>query len=75
VLRWHLEHGLSVIPKSVKAERISENIDIFDFTRTAGEVAAIDALDTGVRGGPDPQIVDTKLFTISVEEHYAQPTR
>ena len=42
---------------------------------TAGEIAAVDALDTGVRGGPDPQIVNTKLFTISVEEHYAQPTR
>jgi diketogulonate reductase-like aldo/keto reductase len=75
VLRWHIEHGLSVIPKSVRPERISENIDIFDFTLTAGEIAAVDALDTGVRGGPDPQIVDTKLFTISVEEHYAQPTR
>jgi diketogulonate reductase-like aldo/keto reductase len=75
VLRWHIEHGLSVIPKSVRAERISENIDIFDFTLTAGEVAAVDALDTGVRGGPDPEIVDTKLFTMSVEERYAQPTR
>src|SRR3954447_26251143 len=75
VLRWHIEHGLSVIPKSVRAERISENIDIFDFTLTAGEIAAVDALDTGVRGGPNPETVDTKLFTISVEEHYAQPTR
>ena len=64
-----------MIPKSVRPERISENIDIFDFTLTTSEVAALDALDTGVRGGPDPQIVDTKLFTISVEEHYAQPTR
>jgi len=75
VLRWHIEHGLSVIPKSVRRERITENIDIFDFALTSDEVAAIDALDTGGRGGPDPQIVDTKLFTISVEEHYAQPTR
>ena len=64
-----------MIPKSVRAERITENIDIFDFTLTTSEVVALDALDTGVRGGPDPQIVDTKLFTISVEEHYAQPTR
>jgi diketogulonate reductase-like aldo/keto reductase len=74
VLRWHIEHGLSVIPKSVRPERIAENIEIFDFTLTADDVAAIDALDTGVRGGPDPQIVDTKLLTISVEEHYGQPT-
>jgi diketogulonate reductase-like aldo/keto reductase len=75
VLRWHIEHGLSAIPKSVRPERIAENIDIVDFTLTAEEIAAIDALDSGVRGGPDPQIVDTKLFTISVEEHYAQRTR
>src|SRR5436190_1953101 len=75
VLRWHIEHGLSVIPKSVRAERISENIDIFDFTLTADEIAAVDALDTGVRGGPDPPVVDTKLFSISIEDHYAQPTR
>ncbi|MET9761956.1 aldo/keto reductase [Streptomyces sp. NPDC006372] len=54
ILRWHLEHGLSAIPKSVKAHRIAENFDIFDFALTAGEVAAIDAIDTGVRGGPDP---------------------
>ncbi|MFJ8596387.1 aldo/keto reductase [Streptomyces sp. NPDC093598] len=54
ILRWHLEHGLSTIPKSVKAHRIAENFDIFDFTLTDGEVASIDAVDTGVRGGPDP---------------------
>ncbi|MFD7283487.1 aldo/keto reductase [Streptomyces sp. NPDC059862] len=54
ILRWHLEHGLSAIPKSVKAHRIAENFDIFDFTLTAGEVASINTIDTGVRGGPDP---------------------
>ncbi|MGW0581077.1 aldo/keto reductase [Streptomyces sp. NPDC002920] len=54
ILRWHLEHGLSAIPKSVKAHRIAENIDLFDFALTPDDVAAIDALDTGVRGGPDP---------------------
>lgn len=75
VLRWHIEHGLSAIPKSVRPERIAENIDIFDFTLTSDDVASIDALNTGVRGGPDPQIVDTRLFTISIEEHYAQPGR
>jgi diketogulonate reductase-like aldo/keto reductase len=75
VLRWHIEHHLSAIPKSVTPERIAQNIEIFDFTLTAEEVAAIDALDTGVRGGPDPQTVDTRLFSISIEEHYAQPTR
>jgi diketogulonate reductase-like aldo/keto reductase len=54
VLRWHLDHGFSAIPKSVKAHRIAENFDVFDFTLTADEIASIDALDTGVRGGPDP---------------------
>ena len=70
VLRWHIEHGLSAIPKSVRPERIVENLAIFDFALTAEEVAAIDALDTGERGGPDPEKVDTALFTKSVEEHY-----
>jgi diketogulonate reductase-like aldo/keto reductase len=56
VLRWHIEHGLSVIPKSAHAERIRENIDVFDFALTQEEIQAIDALDTGERGGPDPDV-------------------
>ncbi len=55
ILRWHIEHGISVIPKSVRPERIAENIDIFDFTLSAEDIAAVDALDTGMRGGPDPE--------------------
>jgi diketogulonate reductase-like aldo/keto reductase len=55
VLRWHIEHGFSAIPKSVKPHRIAENFDVFDFALTAEEVAAMDALDKGVRGGPDPE--------------------
>ena len=55
VLRWHIEHDVVAIPKSVKAHRIKENFDVFDFEMTAEEVASIDALDTGVRGGPDPE--------------------
>ena len=54
VLRWHLDHSWSAIPKSVKPHRIAENFDVFDFALTSDEVASIDALDTGVRGGPDP---------------------
>jgi diketogulonate reductase-like aldo/keto reductase len=54
ILRWHLDHGFSAIPKSVKPHRIAENFNVFDFSLTADEIAAIDALDTGVRGGPDP---------------------
>ena len=67
VLRWHVQHGLSVIPKSVRPERIAENIDIFDFALTDAESATIDAMDTGVRGGPDPEIVDTKMFPWTVK--------
>ena len=67
VLRWHFEHGTSAIPKSVREARINENIDIFDFTVTPDEVAAIDGLDTGVRGGPDPETIDTTRYTLQVQ--------
>src|SRR5215204_339119 len=46
VLRWHIEHGLSAIPKSVRPARIAANIGIFDFALTREDLAAIDALDT-----------------------------
>jgi 2,5-diketo-D-gluconate reductase A len=45
VLRWHLQKGIIVFPKSVRAERLRENIDVFGFTLTDEEIAAIDALD------------------------------
>jgi diketogulonate reductase-like aldo/keto reductase len=57
VLRWHIGHGVSAIPKSVKPHRIEENFDIFDFAFTPDEVAAIDALDTATRGGPAPELI------------------
>jgi diketogulonate reductase-like aldo/keto reductase len=68
VLRWHIEHGLSAIPKSVRPERIAENIDIFDFTLTRDEVATIDALDTGRRAGRDPERVDANTFPVTIED-------
>ena len=68
VLRWHVQHGLSVIPKSLRRDRIAENFDIFDFELTAGDMAAIDALDTGIRAGPDPDRVDTKMFSWKIED-------
>lgn len=58
VLRWHIQNGLSVIPKSVHPNRIAENIDIFDFELTGADMAALDALDAGARGGPDPDTFD-----------------
>jgi diketogulonate reductase-like aldo/keto reductase len=66
ILRWHIEHGFSAIPKSVKPERIAENVDVFDFSLTSDEVAALDALDTGVRGGPDPESIDTKVYSLVI---------
>lgn len=54
ILRWHLQLGNVVIPKSVTPSRIRENIDIFDFELSREDIAAIEDLDTGARIGPDP---------------------
>jgi 2,5-diketo-D-gluconate reductase A len=58
ILRWHLDSGRSALPKSVRPERIAENFAVFDFALSPEEVAAIDALDTGVRGGPNQDEID-----------------
>lgn len=57
MLRWHLQQGRSAIPKSTNPGRIAENFDVFDFALTPQELGAIDALDLGVRSGPDPDAV------------------
>lgn len=55
VLRWHLQHGFVVIPKSATPHRIRENFDVFDFALGPDDMAAIDALDRrDGRVGPDP---------------------
>jgi 2,5-diketo-D-gluconate reductase A len=54
VLRWHLDLGNVVIPKSVTPSRIRENIDISDFSLTEGDIAEIARLDSGTRTGPNP---------------------
>ena len=54
VLRWHIELGNVVVPKSVTPSRIKENINIFDFALVADDLAALRALDRGARTGPDP---------------------
>ncbi|MFJ5532696.1 aldo/keto reductase [Streptomyces sp. NPDC093261] len=54
VLRWHLQLGNVVIPKSVTPSRIRENIDVFDFTLDTEDMAAISALNEDRRIGPDP---------------------
>jgi 2,5-diketo-D-gluconate reductase A len=53
VLRWHIEQGVVAIPRSSNAERLAQNVDIFDFTLTADEVAAVSALDTGAEKRAD----------------------
>ncbi|MGG7508728.1 aldo/keto reductase [Plantibacter sp. YIM 135249] len=54
VLRWHLQNGTIVFPKSNSRERIAENIDVFDFELSDAEVAAITALERGGRVGGHP---------------------
>ncbi|GAA4972316.1 aldo/keto reductase [Yinghuangia aomiensis] len=55
VLRWHLQLGTIVIPKSVTPARIRENIAVFDFALDEADMAAIAGLDRGRRTGPDPE--------------------
>lgn len=57
VLRWHLQLGYSAIPKSARHDRLSENVDIFDFDLDADEIQNISALNTSQRAGSDPVLV------------------
>lgn len=68
MLRWHLQQGRSALPKSVRAARIAENFDVFDFELTAAELASIDALDTDVRRGPAPEAITLEAFGRPVPE-------
>ncbi|MCQ6269325.1 aldo/keto reductase [Pseudarthrobacter sp. R1] len=68
MLRWHLQQGRSAIPKSTNPERIAENFDVFDFELSAAELAAIDALDTGERNGPDPDEARPERFAMVIPE-------
>ena len=68
MLRWHLEEGRQVIPKSTKPARIAENFDVFDFELSADELAAIDALDTGHRGGPEPETMTLEAWGRPIPE-------
>ncbi|GAB4547772.1 MAG: hypothetical protein Kow0063_42520 [Anaerolineae bacterium] len=54
VLRWDLQHEVVTIPKSVHANRIAENAQIFDFELSEADMRVLDALDEGRRVGPDP---------------------
>ncbi|MFF3063768.1 aldo/keto reductase [Oerskovia sp. NPDC057915] len=68
MLRWHLQEGRSAIPKSTRPARIAENFDVADFALTDAELAAIDALDQGVRRGPDPADITLEAFGREIPE-------
>lgn len=68
MLRWHLQHGHSVIPKSTRPERIAENFDVFDFALSEGDMAAFDGLDTDQRGGPEPTDITLERFDREIPE-------
>ncbi|MGW5433189.1 aldo/keto reductase [Streptomyces sp. NPDC004059] len=68
LLRWGIQQGRSVIPKSTKRHRIAENIDVFDFELTPDELKALDALETGRRGGPEPENVTLAAYGRAIPE-------
>jgi diketogulonate reductase-like aldo/keto reductase len=68
MLRWGLQRGRSVIPKSIKPTRIAENFAVFDFDLTEAQLDAIDGLDKGVRGGPEPEDVTLEAFGRDIPE-------
>jgi diketogulonate reductase-like aldo/keto reductase len=75
MLRWHLQEGRSAIPKSVKPGRIAENFAVFDFELTREQLAAVDALDTGVRGGPEPDSITLESYGKPIPEAQGQSRR
>jgi diketogulonate reductase-like aldo/keto reductase len=62
MLRWQLQLGHSVIPKSIRPERIAENFDVFGFELSPEQMNALASLDRGVRGGPDPDSITLEAF-------------
>lgn len=58
VIRWHLQHGLIVIPKSSNPDRIRQNIDVFDFELNDEDMSQIDSLDRQERQGPNPSTMN-----------------
>jgi len=57
VLRWHIQLGLSAVPKSAKAQRMLENIEVYDFALSDAEVAALSALDRGEEFADDSDVI------------------
>jgi diketogulonate reductase-like aldo/keto reductase len=69
MIRWHLQQGRSAIPKSTKPERIRENFEVFDFELGDDELASIDALDLGIRRGPEPDAMTAAGRGFTIPEH------
>jgi diketogulonate reductase-like aldo/keto reductase len=63
-----LQRGRSVIPKSTKPARITENFAVFDFDLTPDQLDALDGLDKGARGGPEPEAVTLEAFGRDIPE-------
>ena len=68
MLRWHLQQGRAIVPKSTKPARMAENIDVFDFELTDEQLAAIDGLDTDQRGGPEPSEITLEKYGREIPE-------
>ena len=68
ILRWHLQHGFCAIPKSVNPRRIAENFAVFDFALADAEMTDVDALDTGLRSGPNLADIDTVKYPLRIED-------
>lgn len=69
ILRWHLQRGVVVIPKTVHRDRMVENISVFDFTLTADEIAQISALDMGRSLAYDDQDPENTRWISNVKIH------
>ncbi|WP_053353363.1 aldo/keto reductase [Leucobacter musarum] len=60
VLRWHVQQGRVIFPKTLRRERLIENADIFDFELSADEIAVFDSFEAGTNFGPDPRTFDRR---------------
>ena len=63
-----LRDGRAVVPKSTRPARIAENIDVFDFELSDQQLAAIDALGTDRRGGPEQTAITLEAFGRTIPE-------
>lgn len=64
----HGQQGRAAIPKSIRPARIVENLDVFDFELSTDELAAVDALDTVVRRGPDRGRITLEMYGMAIPE-------